>query len=713
MISADFNNDGSLDFAVASRVVVSSNDGIEVFLGDGRGSFSSTQQMAVGARGLSAADLNGDGLIDLVAGGSQELVLMLGAGEGQFQDPLMVPVSDITNFLDICVLNADLDTDLDVAALVRKRGGARSIILFVFDQGGVQHQIEHEIGTTSDDGSIRCADMNRDGIDDLVATKQPRLRPTFDDSLKILVGDGDGNFSDLAEVELPGRPRGLLLADVDADNRIDIVTVSGGSLCVLLNPSRGAHATDIGGFTMSTAIQDLDGDSLPDVVTGDTGRRFSSTVGVSVLKNIGNGVLIRIDDIKFGGLPSGVLITDIDSDFTPDLVCTTGGQTIAVGFGDGLCGFTSPFERFETGGQGSRFLDSGDFDGDQRSDVVVGSNSGDVSVFFGEGRRGFSSPLVVSLGAPISGLAIEDVDVDGNQDLLITINDPPRLAVIQGTGTGTLNDPRFFETQASDPDIIPRQNFAVGDINEDGSPDVLVRDFTQHCINVLLGDGLGSFARPVTFPLGFQPRDLALGDLDEDGHLDVLISNQVEVSIFRGDGSGVFMLATRIASGKQPMLFDVADLNLDGHPDVGMVGRDSDKYYVFLNNTFQPNRRHCPRGSVNLAVGAVSDVVFVNDSAGTGIERTVTLDLTSPFQLRVEEPPTVASGQTVPFALYAWRGTPTAADFRVLPDSIGQSCMPMPLTETTQKLKIIWNNTGRAALGRANQSSQPAPTCCN
>jgi hypothetical protein len=75
---ADFNNDGKLDFVVASQI---NSDDVGVVLGNGAGGFGSPASTAVGAPSADTlvTDLNGDGNLDVI--------VVDGLGTGGFSPP--------------------------------------------------------------------------------------------------------------------------------------------------------------------------------------------------------------------------------------------------------------------------------------------------------------------------------------------------------------------------------------------------------------------------------------------------------------------------------------------------------------------------------------------------------------------------------------------------------------------------------------------------
>jgi hypothetical protein len=115
----------------------------------------------------------------------------------------------------------------------------------------------------------------------------------------------------------------------------------------------------------------------------------------------------------------------------------------------------------------------------------------------------------------------------------------------------------------------------------------------------------------------------------------------------------------------------------------------------------------CRIGNVNARSGRPGDVLFVNDSAG-GPERRLALTTYEPLTLFMNVPP--ASAGSAPYSLYLWVGGVDSAGRRELPQRIGSTCMPTPLSGGSPRLRAIWNNAGRTNLGTPTLPSTPAPS---
>jgi uncharacterized protein (TIGR03437 family) len=169
----DFNHDGKLDVVIANQGDLTSSatpgSGFSMLLGKGDGTFSAPTAIPLGIgnphpAGLVAADLNRDGRLDLaVTLTNGPLLVLLGRGDGAFEPPVSFSV---TGFSGLAV--ADLNGD-GVPDLIS--GSSPSWLLGNGD-GSFQPEVTFAAGMTSFT-SIVAADFTRDGRIDLAAAGNP------------------------------------------------------------------------------------------------------------------------------------------------------------------------------------------------------------------------------------------------------------------------------------------------------------------------------------------------------------------------------------------------------------------------------------------------------------------------------------------------------------------------------------------------------------
>lgn len=193
-------------------------------------------------------------------------------------------------------------------------------------------------------------------------------------------------------------------------------------------------------------------------------------------------------------------------------------------------------------------------------------------------------------GAPIPRFAVGDLNNDGNPDIVtVTGQVATPVSVLLNNGAGGFNAAAGFGAN------LDATAVAVGDFNNDGFADLAIgtTNNTSGMTNIRLGNGTGSFPSGTDTTLTQRVTDLAAADFNGDGYVDLAMINVLgyntqptnAVRIMLGNGTGGFGLPTDFATGSQPVDLEVADFNSDGRPDIAVVAFATTNTVSILLNT--------------------------------------------------------------------------------------------------------------------------------
>ncbi|WP_201985876.1 FG-GAP-like repeat-containing protein [Hymenobacter rubidus] len=376
-----------------------------------------------------------------------------------------------------------------------------------------------------------------------------------------------------------------------------------------------------GGSPLGVALGDVNGDTRLDVVTAN-----QSSDNVSVFLGAGGtmGSLAPALTYSPGGLrPTGVALGDVNGDGRPDII--TGNQssnTVGVMLNSATSpGSFLPATSYPSGGTAPNIVALGDLNGDGRTDIAVGNTgSSAVGVLLGSAATpGTFLPAATypsGSSSPV-GIAIGDVNADGKPDLVLGHNSGNTVSVLLNSAAvpGTFGSPAVYNSGGTG-----TVGISLGDVNGDGRVDIVAANATSSSVAVLLGQSgtLGTFGPATVYNSGgIGPNFALLSDVNGDGRPDIVTANNSSngagsVGVLTGLAApaGTFAPATVFSSGGNgPIGIALGDINGDGRRDVVTTNYISGTVAVLLN-TYTPL-------ATALAQSTAEVFVYPNPAHGT------------------------------------------------------------------------------------------------
>lgn len=330
VVAADVNGNGKIDLISANMtdgtLSILTNGTDEIFgsnatLNVGSGSWS-------GAKSVAAADINGDGAMDLICaniGGYSNSVFISGNtlsvftnnGSGDFGSNATLNVGS----QPFCVITADVNGDGKPDLICANNTGNSLMVLTNNGTGGF---VLSALMSASSPISVVAADINGDGKPDLIYVNRS--------SVVVFTNKGSGTFAFASSFSSGNGPIDVTAADVNGDGKVDLITADydGNTLTVLTNDGSGNFARSatvpVGNNPYSVVAANVNGTGKPDLICANI-----NSGSLTVLTNDGSGGFLLAATLTVGSAPITVVAADVNGDGKPDLICANYGDgTLSV-----------------------------------------------------------------------------------------------------------------------------------------------------------------------------------------------------------------------------------------------------------------------------------------------------------------------------------------------------------------------------------------------
>jgi hypothetical protein len=635
LITGDFNGDGQTD-------VVLLDSGLYMLLGNGDGSFQSALKTNGSYYKIVAADLDGDGNLDLAAlNGNNLPVVLLGNGDGTFQAPLIARPSGAYAMLSVADMNGDGKPDL---VLGDNNYSPQVTVLLGVGDGSFQQPIIVAVSNAYYPNSMVTGDFNGDG--------RPDVAVVFWSGVALLPGNGDGTLGSQVASNLSGTPGNFGIAgDFNGDGKLDIGYAGYYTNQFYLAFGKGdgtfqggtALATD--GYSSVAAAADFNGDGRPDLAVANSNfssinvflGSFSSGLNVSS-SHTGNFIAggtgayqLVVTNPSFTAtsgtvtlsetLPAGLTATSmVGSGWTctiSTLTCVRSdslGNNLsypAVTLSVNVSASLSPTTL--TNRVSVRYSTTTN----SATDVTAIVSPTTTSLAASPNPAVLGQP--VTLTATVSGGAtgyVEFIDggnpigsaiLGGGHATLVTrslgAGARSLRALYVGDATHGLSGSAVVVetvTAGQSSGLNPGASYTVGtnpkaivmaDFNGDGKVDLVTANSGSNNVSVLAGNGNGTFAPKVDYAVGGPAVVVVAADFNNDGNLDLAVAVNAttnNLAILLGNGNGTFQQPVYLSLATAPGAIAAADFDLDGKAD--LVLGNSNELKVLLGNgdgTFQ------------------------------------------------------------------------------------------------------------------------------
>ena len=619
--TGDIVHDGDLDIIVGAMT----GGAIYWYKNSGGGSPSFSQQTASsnsnGVSDIVIADVNGDGLLDILASEYSGSAAVWYRNNGEFTPTFTrILVGDgYPSMRAVCAGDLDSDGDLDII------GGTETgnHIGWFENDGAISPGFTHHsiMSGTSGSLSITAGDIDADNDLDITVT----LNSTG--NLKVLVNDGSTipGFSELNITQTAIGVSSVALGDLDGDGDNEFITGSSSypdvawyntqnSLKMIshypdnqqINRPRNTNVT-----LLMDALVDPPTLTEPNIALhGSQSGWIQATIDGTT-----ESIIIDPSEDLF---PGEHVTATITSGLTKEGFPLTNPQVFGFDV-DGLAHLNPVFYKHVIGDPVSNPTEIilADINGDGHLDVIEASATSDTIAWHennGAFNPLFARNVIPSTTDSITSISTADVDMDGDIDIIVSSYLDDRITWLENSG-GSI--PTFTE-QVINSATDGASALATGDLDRDGDIDIASVAHLGGEVAWFENDGSSQpvFTKHVLSTTSQGANAIQLYDWDNDGDLDIIRSANISanVSLFENNGADdPTFTSSVIWANTSPGDFHVVDIDANGLPDI-FAAYPANGLLLMLYNT--------PNGMIPVLIdnnaGGVTDVTSA-DFNGDGI----------------------------------------------------------------------------------------------
>jgi hypothetical protein len=373
--------------------------------------------------------------------------------------------------------------------------------------------------------------------------------------IAVMLGNGNGTFQAPLTSTGVAHPIDAVTTDINGDGKLDLI-ISDSST----NQTYTFFGNGDGTFQAGIVAAPVAGSLGVADLNGDGKVDLVSGTGLGfseILLGNGDGTFTYAHAYVASG---GILIADFANNNNNENFDLAIGDTMLLGNGNGTFN-GQPVAPFPGGYAGA----TGDFNGDGYPDIAVTSFNtlSDLYILLGDGLGSLTLEHTYPLSATGYAIATGDLNGDGKLDLVVctSVGQDWSVNVLLGNGDGTFSTPMIYPQGTN-----PASPVLIADLSSDHKPDVLT--VQNDSLVVFPNNGDGMLGAPVSYFAGSGANGVVVADFNGDGKLDAAVSSSAGIGILLGNGDGTFQGATFITVGGTPFDMFTGDFNNDGNPDL-------------------------------------------------------------------------------------------------------------------------------------------------